>query len=288
MNVLVTGGKGLLAYSLAQCVPATMNLTLWDLEELDLTKRDEMAKLLSDLRPELVVNTAAYNLVEQCEIERELSWAVNAKGPESLAELCAEIHCPLIHFSSDYVFDGLKNAPYVETDPPNPLNHYGAGKLYGEMAVIRTSPRNLVLRTSWLFGSHPTQAKSYVHSVLRQARKREPLKATTDQVAAPTYAPDLADWLIKLVQQGAAGLFHGVNDEGLSRYDWTQAILEAAERAGLIAKGITVEPVLTSVFKSNMRRPHFSVLDNHKAAGLMGQPLGSWRKGLDQTLRTLS
>ena len=285
MKILVTGAKGLLGYWLAQLAFAGFELTLWDIEEFDIRNREAMSRSLAQLRPGVVINTAAYNLVEQCEVERELSWAVNATGPEKLAALCAETGVRLVHFSSDYVFDGKKSAPYVESDPPNPLNHYGAGKLYGERAVLSASPKNLVLRTSWLFGFHPTQSKSYVHSVLRQAEKGLPLKATTDQIAAPTYAVDLARWTLQLIQQGAMGLFHTVNDEGVSRYDWTLAIGQAAVRAGQLRHQPTVEAVPTSYFKSTMPRPGFSVLDNRKAARHLGDTLGSWRQGLDAMLR---
>jgi dTDP-4-dehydrorhamnose reductase len=285
MKVLITGGKGLLAHWLRQLAPPHLQLVLWDIEELDLTQPETVQRLVTELRPALVINTAAYNLVDRCEIERDLSWAVNARCPEDLARVCADIHAPLVHFSSDYVFDGQKPTPYEETDAPHPLNHYGAGKLYGEQAVLAASKNNLVLRTSWLFGPHPTQTKSYVHSVLRQAQSGAAIKATTDQVAAPTYAPDLADWTLALLEGGASGLFHAVNDEGLSRYDWTLAILASARGAGLLCTESRVEPVLTSSFGSTMKRPVYSVLSNRKAAARLGHPLGSWRGGLEEMLK---
>src|ERR1035438_1423846 len=138
-----------------------------------------------------------------------------------LAELCAEKNIRLVHYGTDYVFDGAKKSPYVETVPPNPLNHYAAGKLFGEKAVLRASPKHLVLRTSWIFGWHPTQTKTFVHTVLHAVWEGRELKATTNQVSVPTFAPDLALWTIELVRLGVNGLVHAVNDEGVSRYDWT-------------------------------------------------------------------
>ena len=243
-----------------------------------------MRAQVEQIRPHALINTAAYNLVERCETERELSWAVNATGPESLAKLCAERNIRLVHFSTDYVFDGAKNTAYAETDKPKPLNHYGAGKLAGERAVIGASPKNLVLRTSWVFGSHPTQAKSYIHSVLRAALSGKDLKATTDQISAPTCAGDLAGWTLELIRRDACGLFHAVNDEGISRFDWTRIILEEAGRAGVIQTSPQVEPVTTGFFKSTMRRPGFSVLGNEKLANVLGRPAGSWRDGLRKML----
>jgi dTDP-4-dehydrorhamnose reductase len=284
MKVLVVGGAGLLAYALKQEAPDGIELLALGHAEFDLTNRDRMFQQLREHRPEIVINTAAYNAVDRCEIERELSWAVNAIGPRTLAELCGEMRCRLVHFGTDYVFDGTKREPYVEKDEPNPVNHYASGKLAGEQAVLGASEKNLVLRVSWLFGWHPTQTKSYVHTVLNLARKGQNLKATTDQSSVPTYVPDLAHWTFDLLSQGATGLLHAVNDEGLSRFEWTQAILLEAERVGLGLPNVSVEPVTTAYFNPTMRRPDYTVLSNAKAAGVLGRPLGSWRLGLREML----
>ncbi len=244
-----------------------------------------MARQLAEIRPQIVINTAAYNLVDRCEVERDFSWAVNATGPQKLAELCAQVQCSLVHYGTDYVFDGEKKSPYLETDPTNPLNHYAIGKLAGEQAVLHAAPQHLVLRTSWIFGPHPTQTKSYVHSVLRAALAGKDLKATTDQFSVPTYAPDLARWTWAFIHRGASGLFHAVNDEGVSRFEWTRVILDEAKAAGLLAKESTLDPVTSAYFNSTMRRPAYTVMDNRKAAQLLGSSLGSWRDGLRQMLR---
>lgn len=283
-RILVTGGDGLLAYALRVLAPSDCEMTFLSRAEFDLTAPTQMRERLEALRPEVVVNTAAYNLVEKCEQERDLSWAVNATGPEALAKLCAEKNIRLIHYGTDYVFDGEKGSAYVETDAPHPLNHYGAGKLAGEQAVLAASPKHVVMRTSWVFGSHPTQAKSYVHSVLRAARAGNNLKATTDQASVPTVSDDLARWTIELIQKGGAGLFHAVNDEGVSRFDWTQGILDEAKQVGLISGQIAVEPVTSDFFKSTMPRPKTSILANGKLTALLGHPLGSWRSGLRKML----
>jgi dTDP-4-dehydrorhamnose reductase len=284
LRVLVTGGDGLLAYALRTLAPADCEMTFLARTDFDLTAPAQVKERLESLKPEVVINTAAYNLVEKCEQERDLSWAVNATGPETLAKLCAEKNIRLIHYGTDYVFDGEKGAAYVEADRPNALNHYGAGKLAGEQAVLGASPKHVVMRTSWMFGSHPTQTKSYVHSVLRAARAGNNLKATTDQASAPTVSDDLARWTIELIQKGGSGLFHAVNDEGVSRFDWTQAILEEAKALKVVPERIAVEPVMSDYFKSTMRRPKQSILANGKLTGLLGHPLGSWRSGLRKML----
>jgi dTDP-4-dehydrorhamnose reductase len=278
-RILVTGGDGLLAYALRGLASADCEMTFLSRGDFDLTAAEQMRAQLEALRPEIVINTAAYNLVERCEQERDLSWAINATGPETLAKLCAEKNIRLVHYGTDYVFDGEKGSPYVETDAPNTLNHYGAGKLGGERAVLAASPKHVVMRTSWVFGPHPTQTKSYVHSVLRAARAGNNLKATTDQASAPTFSEDLARWTLGLVRKGAGGLFHAVNDEGVSRFDWTRAILEEAKGLGLVPATVAVEPVTSDFFKSPMRRPKNSILDNGKLTALLGHPLGSWRVG---------
>jgi dTDP-4-dehydrorhamnose reductase len=283
-RILVTGGDGLLAHALRQMAPRDFEISFSGHADFDLTRPEVMARRLAEFRPDVVINTAAYNLVDRCEIERELSWAVNATGPQQLEELCARAGIRLVHYGTDYVFDGEKKIPYLETDAPNPLNHYAAGKLAGEQAVLRTSPNPLVLRTSWVFGWHPTQTKTFVHTVLRAAREGRELKATTDQKSTPTCAPDLAQWTLELVRRGARGLVHAVNDEGVSRYDWTLAILEEAVRAGLIPQSPPVEKMTTAFFNPAMRRPTYTVMSNEKLTGLLGRQPGSWRPGLRKML----
>ena len=284
MRILVTGGQGLLAHALRSLASPTHMLEVLGRGEFDLLQPDSMRTALDRLQPEVVINTAAYNAVDQCEVERDLSWSVNATAPGVLARLCAERAICLVHYGSDYVFDGGKDTPYVETDAHAPLNHYGVGKLAGEVAVLAGSSSNLVLRTSWVFGGHPTQTKSYPHTVLRMAKAGLVLRATTDQISAPTFAQDLAAWTLALIEQGAQGLFHAVNDEPLSRYAWTCAILERIKALGLVRELVSVEGVPTSYFNPKIRRPGYSALSNQRLSAALGRPLGSWRTGLERFL----
>lgn len=283
-RVLVTGGGGLLAYQLKKIAPGDLEFFFLGHAEFELINPDLMAQRLAELRPDVVINTAAYNLVDRCEVERELSWAVNATAPQKLAELCAERNIRLVHYGTDYVFDGAKKSPYTENDPANPLNHYAAGKFAGEQAVLRASPTHLVLRTSWVFDWHPTQTKTFIHTILKAARDGRPMKAATDQASAPTFASDLAQWTLELVRAGAGGLYHAVNDEGLSRFEWTRSIVAEAFRAGLIRTKPAVEPVPSSYFNATMRRPDYTVMSNEKLSRQLGRGLGSWRPGLRKML----
>jgi dTDP-4-dehydrorhamnose reductase len=283
-RILVTGGNGLLACQLRKMAPGHGQFFFLGHAEFDLLDAGLMARRLAELQPRVVINTAAYNLVDRCETERDLSWAVNAAAPQKLAELCAEQNIRLVHYSTDYVFDGAKKSPYTEADAPRPLNHYAAGKLAGEQAVLRASPAHLVLRTSWVFDWHPVQAKTFIHTLLKMAREGRPLKAATDQASVPTYASDLAEWTLALVRGGAGGLFHAVNDDGLSRFDWASGILAAAAEMKLIPAVPVLEPVLSSYFNAAMRRPDYTVLSNEKLARQLGRPAGSWRPGLRKML----
>jgi dTDP-4-dehydrorhamnose reductase len=283
-KILVTGSDGLLAHQLKQIAPGDFEFHFLGRAEFDLLNSDLMAQRLSELQPQVVINTAAYNLVDRCETERELSWAVNATAPQQLAELCAGKKIRLVHYGTDYVFDGAKKSPYLESDTPNPLNHYAAGKFAGEQAVLRASPDNLVLRTSWVFDWHPVQTKTFIHTVLKAVREGRTLKSTTDQVSVPTFASDLAQWTLALLRQNAGGLFHAVNDEGVSRFDWAKVILEESVRIKLISTAPPVEPVLSSFFSSTMRRPDYTVLSNTKLSKLLGRNPGSWRGGLRKML----
>jgi dTDP-4-dehydrorhamnose reductase len=284
LKILVTGGGGLLAHALRELQPTDCDLVFLSHSDFDLTAPARMQEQLAAIGPHVVINTAAYNQVDRCEFERDLSWTVNATGPQRLAELCARAGIRLVHYGTDYIFDGEKKSPYLETDTPNPLNHYAAGKLAGEQAVLRASPNHLVLRTSWVFGRHPTQTKTFVHAVLHAARESRGLKATTDQASVPTFAPNLAEWTLDLIRQGASGLVHAVNDGGVSRYDWALAILEAAVQARLIPQAPPVERVTTGFFNSVMRRPNYTVMSNEKLTRLLGHQPGSWRPGLRKML----
>jgi len=287
-RILVTGGDGLLAYQLKRIAPRDQEFWFPGHAEFDLANPDLMAQRLAEWRPHVVINTAAYNLVDRCEIERDLSWTVNATAPQKLAELCAEKHIRLVHYGTDYVFDGAKKSPYTEADIANPLNHYAAGKAAGEQAVLRSSPAHLVLRTSWVFDWHPTQTKTFIHTILKAAREGRPLKSATDQTSVPTCASDLAQWTLELVRGGAGGLFHTVNDEGVSRFDWAKIILAEACRARLLPAEPPVEPVLSSFFNATMRRPDYTVMNNMKLSRHLGCSLGSWRGGLRKMLAQMN
>jgi len=283
-KILITGGNGLLAHQFKTLAPRDFKFFFLGHAEFDLTRPDVMAQQLAEFQPDVVINTAAYNLVDRCETERKLSWSINATGPELLSALCARDGIRCVHYGTDYVFDGAKKTPYTETDAANPLNHYAAGKFAGEQAVLRASPKNLMLRTSWVFDWHPTQTKTFVHTVLKAARDGKSLKATMDQVSVPTFASDLAQWTLDLIRGGAGGLFHAVNDGGVNRFDWAKIILEEAARVKLISTAPPVEPVLSSFFNSTMRRPDYTVMSNEKLSRQLGRPLGSWRVGLQKML----
>ena len=283
-TVLLFGADGQVGWELQRAVAPFGEVKPLTQADVDLTDVDALRAAVREAKPGVILNAAAYTAVDKAEGEPEVARAVNAVAPAIMAEEAKALGAWLVHYSTDYVFDGAKKSPYRETDPAHPLNRYAAGKYAGEQAVLRASPQHLVLRTSWVFDWHPTQTKTFVHTVLRAVREGRPLRSTTDQVSVPTFATDLARWTLELIRRPAAGLFHAVNDEAVSRFEWTKIILEEAVGAGLIPAAPPVEPVLGSFFNSAMRRPDYTVMSNEKLARLLGCTLGSWRNGLRKML----
>ena len=254
-------------------------------EEFDLTRPDQMEEVVSETRPDVVISTAAYNAVDRCETERDVSWNANAVAPKMLAKICSRHQCRLVHFSTDYVFDGEKRTPYTESDSPAPVNYYARGKLAGEEAVLAADGAHLVMRTSWLFGQNVDHPKTFVHTILRQGVLGRAMKSTTDQNSVPTYVPDLAGWTVSLIEKGAHGLLHAVNDDPVSRIVWARAIVKEAEVAGLIEEAPFIEPVTTDYFTPGMARAEYTALDNSSMARILGVRPGSWRFGLAKMMR---
>ena len=200
--------------------------------QADLTRRDMLRDLLLQLRPDVVVNCAAYNLVDQAEVEWETAFAVNGWGVRALAEVCRDLDCTLVHFSSDYVFGlcGDRQTPYAEDDAPGPVSVYGLSKLAGEYLARAIAPRHFVIRTCGLYGVWGSGGKggNFVETMLRLAGNGQPIRVVEDHVASPTYAPALAERTAELVSKGAHGVFHLGGGTPISWFDWAAKIFAAA------------------------------------------------------------
>ncbi len=279
MKVLVTGAGGQLGRALVERLGDRL-VAAPRREELDVTDAGAARAVVSRSRPGVVINAAAYNKVDAAESEPQEALAVNAVGVLHLARAAAEVGALFVHVSTDYVFDGQASRPYVEDDPPRPLNVYGVSKRAGEMMVAASGARAILIRTSGVFGPGGSRGKggSFVDRILERARAGRALRVVADQVFSPTYAPDLADALLTLVERGAEGVVHVANDGACT---WHELAAAALELAGVTA---TVERIASADLGAAARRPPYSVLSTARYRALSGRPLRPWREALAEML----
>jgi len=269
MRVLVTGGSGQLARALAATpLPDTQwHLRTMGRPEFDLTDRESIGRAIADFEPDIVVNAAAYTAVDKAESEPDAALAVNEQGARHLAELTAAADIPIIHISTDYVFAGDKDTPYLETDMPGPVNVYGQSKLAGERAVAETNPKHLILRTSWLYSPW---GHNFLKTMLRLGAERDELTIVNDQTAAPTYAVDLAVAIIALITEISCkapeavewGTYHLTNAGIATWYEFAVEIFQSANRHGV--KSPKLLPITTDDYSRPAKRPAYTVLDNSR------------------------
>jgi dTDP-4-dehydrorhamnose reductase len=279
--VLIIGGTGLLGEALRRELESLGELFVAPRkEELDLREVDRLHDRLKGIAPHAVVNAAAFTDVAQAESPRQREQVIqlNRDGPAGLAAACTRLGVPLIHVSTDYVFDGRKREPYRESDPVNPLQAYGRSKLEGERAVSAAFGDAVVARTSTLYGPGRRKRPHYVDAVLRQAHERDTLRVVRAPVSSPTYAPDLARALLRLLECRASGLVHVVNAGGCSRLELAR---EAIRLAGLEKR---VEVRERAEPPGSLDRPAYSVLDSSRYTALTGSAVRSWADALREYL----
>lgn len=302
MKVLLTGANGQLGRTLQKIHPSCWALTALGRAHLDITDATAVQQCVEALRPEWIINAAAYNAVDLAEQEQSRAFAVNAQGPLNLAQAANEVGARLVHVSTDYVFDGQARQPYSEHAATDPLNAYGRSKLQGEQGVLKAQPQALVLRTAWVYSA---LGANFVAAMLSAAERGQTLRVVDDQTGAPTFADDLANVIIQLAQRPgmAGGIYHFSGATALTRYDFARAILETADRIrpGLhhaphdlrmrdnLRDGNRVsllQPISSSDYPSEAVRPQYSVLNCSKMAalGLPAQPL---QQSLPQVVRAL-
>ena len=284
MRIVVTGAQGQVGWELTRRALALGHDVLaWDVAELDITDAAAVDRALAASSAEVVINAAAYTAVDRAEQEPDLAFAVNRDGPAHLAAACARLNLPLLHISTDYVYDGGKTDPYVEEDPTTPLGVYGASKLAGDEAVQQRLSRSLILRVSWVFGVH---GHNFVKTILRLAREREELRIVADQYGCPTFAGDIADTLLELVgrvaeidARNAWGIYHYCGTPATTWHGFARAIVElAGAREPLRVQ--TVTPITTADYPLPAARPINSVLDCTRLQKNFNTDLRPWRQGL--------
>jgi dTDP-4-dehydrorhamnose reductase len=273
---LVTGGGGQLASDLADQLPGRFELTVLSEAELDITNYEAVARTFAEVRPDVVFNCAAFLNVDACEREEDMAFEVNARAVKRLAQYSAETGAQLVHISTNYVFDGSAQRPYIEADIPSPRSTYAISKLAGEYAALAYDPAALVVRTAGLYGLHGSEAKggNFVDRVLQRARDQGAITMVADQRLTPTYTVDLAGALIDAVEAGAQGLLHLTNAGECSWYEFTVELLELAGMA------VPVEAVATAPRPGVASRPLNGLLASVRAVELGLEPLQAWPEAL--------
>lgn len=290
MKILLTGKNGQVGFELRRSLAVLGEVLAVDIAECDLGDAAAIRQLVQRYRPDVIVNPAAYTAVDKAEQQAALAGAINTAAPAVLAEEAQQLGALLVHFSTDYVFDGTKTGAYAEDDIPNPLSVYGVTKLAGEQAIQRACERHLILRSSWVVGAH---GDNFAKTMLRLAQERDQLSVVADQFGAPTSAALLADLTAQLVRQASIssrdfpyGLYHAVAS---GRTDWHEYACYVIERARAAGKPIRVAPgairaITSGEYPTAARRPANSQLNTGKLLTTFGLHLPGWQQGVDHIL----
>ena len=292
-RILILGARGQVGVELQRSFAGYGSITAADIDTVDLTDPEQTRALVRRVRPDVILNTAAYTAVDRAEAEPALAMAVNADAPRVLAEEALRLNALFVHYSTDYVFDGSKTEPWVESDEPNPLSVYGVTKLAGEKAVAEIGGRYLIFRTSWVYGPH---GKNYLLTMLRLGGERDQLSIVNDQFGAPTTSIELAD-ATRAVTEGVlagkygaaekwAGLYHMTCAGSTTWFVFSQSIFaRAAEQLG--AKTPELGAIETKDYPTPAKRPRNSVLSNEKLNKRLGVRLADWQRALDAVMAKL-
>ncbi len=291
MTILLVGSRGQLGREVEnkKAARSGSDMVAMDLPEIDITDLAKLSQMFSELKPSIVINTAAYTAVDAAETQADLCYAVNRDGPANLAGLCVKTGATLIHISTDYVFDGSGNTPYHEDDPVSPIGVYGKSKAEGENAVMARTGEHIVIRTSWIYGKY---GKNFVKTMLRLAMEKDTLHVVNDQYGCPTCAADLAEAVLMIAdflekQNGHEGGIYHYCGEGITTwYDFATSIFDIAAELGL-AKVPKVVPVSTAQFPTAAKRPLFSALDCSGIEKSFGIGLRPWKQSLKRTIQEM-
>ena len=289
MKVLVSGAQGQVGTELIlQGEALGLQMIATERDDMDITRKEEVSACFSSQRPDIVINAAAYTAVDKAEEESDLAYAINRDGVANLAAACAQHGIPLLHISTDYIFDGTEERPYCEDDAPNPQGVYGKSKLEGEIVVEETLAQYINLRVAWVFGA---AGHNFVRTMLRLGNEREELRVVADQQGGPTWSGDIASVLLIIAeryQKGATipwGTYHYVGKPATSWHGFAQVIFDTAIIEGMLKKVPKVKAITTADYPTPAERPRNSVLDCHKIERELGISQPDWRIGLINVLK---
>jgi len=286
-NVVLFGADGQLGKELQGTTPDQTNLSSFTRERIDITDQQAVEETIESIKPDWVINVAAYTAVDKAEEERDEAFAVNYTGAENIARAAKLANARLVHLSTDFVFDGNRSSPYQPSDKTSPLGVYGASKQAGDEAVIQTLPDDsVIIRTAWLYSKH---GHNFVKSMLRLMAEREELGVVTDQIGTPTSARVLARVIWQVIQQNLFGIYHWTDAGVASWYDFAVAIQEEAIAAGVLNSHpvCTIKPIRTSDYPTPAERPSYSVLDKTATWQALNTSPVHWRTALKEVLGEL-
>jgi dTDP-4-dehydrorhamnose reductase len=280
-RILVIGAKGMLGRDLVEVLRTSSRndeVVAWDLGDLDIREEQSTIAKIESIYPEIVINVAAFTNVDECESNEEKIFAINAEGMRHVALGALRCHAKVVYLSTDYVFDGSKKEPYLESDPPNPLNVYGRSKWKGEQYVQELVENSLIIRTQWLYGRY---GNNFVTSILRQVREKRVLSIVNDQIGSPTYTKDLSKAISVLIQRDVKGIFHVANSDLCTWYTFGQAILKLT---GIV--GVKIIPISSKELGRPAPRPSYSALSTQKLKRETGMMLRPWSEALKDYLQS--
>jgi dTDP-4-dehydrorhamnose reductase len=274
LDILITGADGQLGKELTRQISQSHSVISLGKKDLNITDKEKVNKIISQLKPELIIHAAAFTAVDNCEIERKKAFEVNGLGAGYVAIAANKVGARMFYISSDYVFDGIKQSPYTEEDEPNPLSVYGMSKWLGEKLVLNF--HGTVIRTSWLYGH---DGKNFVKTMLALAQKNKEIKVVNDQIGSPTYVNDLTETIIRLFDK-RIGLYHVSNSGSCSWYEFAKAIFkEAGFDSNLVL------PISTEDYGALAARPRYSVMAHKALMRENVKPLRTWNEALKTFIR---
>ena len=282
MKILVTGANGQLGWELQRAKPNDCELTALSRDQLDITDLEQVIRSINSIKPDWVINAAAYTAVDKAESDSAGAYAINADGAANLATAAQAINSRLLHISTDFIFDGKNNRPYLPEDVPNPLGIYGASKLAGEQKVREIlGGETLIIRTAWVYSAH---GNNFVKTMLRLMGERDTLGVIEDQVGTPSWAAEIARAVYLSIENNLRGVYHWTDTGAASWYDFSVAIYELGKEAGLINNSVTINPIPTEAYPTPAERPPYSILNKDSLRKAINYTGRHWRDSLSQMI----